>query len=85
MSDHLTVSTTERGFDHLPPIQSSYGGDVRVYESSAAGGPHIWLRATDLNLPDGLTVEATLHLTAENAQHLAEQIMFLVKNHYQSE
>jgi hypothetical protein len=85
---HLTVNTSGRGFDGLPPIPSEYGGEVSVYESSAAGSPHIWLRAEapiDLNRPNGPTHEAAIHPTAENAWRLAEQLMFLVRNHYQGD
>jgi hypothetical protein len=88
MTEHLTPTTTDRGFDHLPPIPNEYGGAVRVYESSNASSPHIRLNATapvDLNDPDGPTLEAALHLTAENAWRLAEQLMTLVANHYQGD
>lgn len=83
---HLVVERTDRGFGHLPAIPSEYGGTVRVYESSAATGPHIWLTAeapVDLNHPDGPMGKAPMHLTLENAQKLAEQIQLLVANHYQ--
>ena len=88
MSEHLTVSTSDRGFDAMPPLEGEYGGHVRVYESSAAMGPHIWLNAVapvDLNRPEGPTVKAVLHLTAENAWKLAEQIRVLVGDHYQGD
>jgi hypothetical protein len=88
MSDHLTTTTSERGFDHMEPIPSEYGGHITAYESSAASGPHIWLTAVapvDLNNPNGPTAEAPMHLTAENAWRLAEQLMALVRNHYQGD
>lgn len=88
MTDHLNVTTTDRGFDHLPAIPSDYGGEVRVYESSSAKGPHIWLNATapvNLNQPEGPKVEALIHLSAENAWKLSEQIRFLVEHHYQND
>src|SRR5690554_4756571 len=44
--NHLQVETTDHSFDHLPPIPSEYGGDVRAHESSAADGPHVWLRTS---------------------------------------
>jgi hypothetical protein len=68
--DHLEVTTTDRSFDHMPPIPSEYGGEVRVYESSVASGPHIWLNAvapSNLNDPGGFVSEAAIHLTVENA------------------
>lgn len=85
---HLKYETSERGFLSLPAIPSSYGGQVRVYESSAAEHPHIWLNAEapkDLNRPEGEQVEAPMHLTVENAKALAEQLLFLVDEHYQGE
>ncbi|WP_341719854.1 hypothetical protein QQG74_09210 [Micromonospora sp. FIMYZ51] len=85
---HLTRTTTDRGFGHLPPIPSEYGGEIRAYESSAASGPHIWVRATapaNMNDPTGPTVEAPMHLTADNARRLAEQLLALVDGHYQND
>jgi hypothetical protein len=88
VTDHLTVETSDRGFDSLPPIPSEYGGNICVGESSAASAPHIWLWAecpVNLNDPSGPTMEAAMHLTCENAVRLAEQLTFLVKNHYQGD
>lgn len=87
MSDHLYYVTTDRGFKRLPPIISAYpGGHVEVYESSAAEGPHIWLAATapvNLNEPDGDKFTSPIHLTAEDAWKLADQLRHLVRLHYQ--
>ncbi len=86
--NHLTPMVTDRGFQHLPPIPHSYGGEVRVNESSAAEHPHIWLNVTcpvNLNEPSGPRREAVAHLPIEDAQRLAEQIMFLVEHRYQNE
>lgn len=86
--NHLTKTTSGRGLDSLPSIPSEYGGEVTVYESSAASGPHIWLKAeapVNLNEPNGATHTAAMHLTAENAWKLAEQLMHLVRNHYQGD
>jgi hypothetical protein len=83
---HLEKTTSARGFTHLPHIPSEYGGHASVSESSAADGPHVWVRATapvDLNRPDGPTREVPLHLTADNARRLAEQLLLTVKEHYQ--
>lgn len=77
-TDHLKVTATERGFALMPPIPSTRGGDVRAYESSAADGPHIWLKIT---VVDGEWTAAKL--TTENAEKLAEQLITLCRNHYQ--
>jgi hypothetical protein len=84
--EHLIVTTSDRGFDCLPPIPSDYGGQVEVYESSAAIGPCVWLSATapvDLNEQDGPRHRVPIHLTAEDALRLADQLRFLVAQHYQ--
>ncbi len=76
----------DRGFSALPAIPSTYGGEVRVYESSAAMHPHVWFAVswpTDLNRPHGERVSGHLHLTVESAQHLAEQLLHVVEHHYQ--
>lgn len=85
---HLQEYVSDRGFADLSAIPSEYGGHVTVSESSAASGPHLWLRAVapvDLNDPDGPTHEAPIHLTAANAWRLAEQIRHLVEHHYQGD
>lgn len=75
-----------RGFHHSSPVQSTYGGEVRVYESSAAHSPHIWLAATvpaDLNDPTGPSIEAHTHLSANDAEILRDQLTALLSVHYQ--
>jgi hypothetical protein len=87
-NDHLTITTTDRGLDRLPEIPSEHGGHVCVFESRAPYGPHVWLRATSprsLREPLGPVVVAVLHLTADDARRLAEQLMYLVRNHCQGE
>lgn len=77
---------TDRGFAQMPAVPSEYGGNVRVYESSAAMGPHIWLTAiapANLNEPGGPTVKAPIHLTLANAVVLRDQLTHLIDNHYQ--
>ncbi len=84
-SKHLQAEQSDRGFSRLPEIPGAYGGHVRVYESSAARSPHIWLQV-DIPADDAGHSErekATMHLTAENAIKLAEQLQYLVANHYQ--
>jgi hypothetical protein len=80
---HLQATVTERGFTHMPSIPGQYGGDIRVYESSAAEGPHIWLCATAPLDLDGQPSRATMHLTVEDALKLADQLHYLAEHHYQ--
>jgi hypothetical protein len=77
--DHLQPTETNRGFAVLPPIVGNYGGDVVVWESSAADEPKLWLKVTEL---DDAKHEATIHLTAEDAWKLADQLRCAVENHY---
>lgn len=87
LPEHLVYTTTERGFDRMPPIPSVHGGRrvgaVEVYESSAAFEPYLWLNAeiTDQFCDQS---ETTIHLRCEDAVKLAEQILFLARNHYQN-
>lgn len=87
---HTQTDTNQRGFDYMAPIQSTYNGEVSASESSSAEGPHIWLWASnpaEPNHPNGPQPkqETAIHLTAENAWRLAEQIMTLVRDHYQGD
>lgn len=85
---HLNPIRTERGFTYLPEIPSEYGGHISVAESSAASGPHVWVRAfapANLNDPSGPTVELPMHLTADNARRVAEQLEATVVEHYQND
>lgn len=86
--EHLTPVETVRGFSHLPAIHDTYGGEVSVYESSAASAPHVWLNATspaNYNDPEGEKTNATLHLPVADAIKLAEQLVMLVQGHYQGD
>lgn len=79
--DHLTEETTDRGFSYLPKIEGDYGGNVSIRESSGAEAAKLWLTVVDQFSGE----EATVHLVAEDAWHLAEQLMLTVKNHYQGD
>lgn len=85
-SEHLRPVTTDRGFKHFPPIRSTHGGQVSAYESSAASGPHLWLRIEqprDLNDPNSEQFDATAHLTLNAASQLRDQLDALIAGHYQ--
>ncbi len=84
MTDHLTPVTSDRGFDFLPDIPSEYGGHVAVSESSSAEGPHVWLRSGE-EMPGQPERKTAIHLTAENAWRLSEQLQKLVREHYQGD
>jgi hypothetical protein len=74
---------TDRGFARMPAVASTYGGSVRVYESSAAIGPHIWLQAEGLDGLRGPHASVPIHLTLADATVLRDQLTSLIENHYQ--
>lgn len=89
---HLDYDTSDRGFRRLPIVTAVYGGEARVYESSAASGPHVWLNVKRQVPPDAGAAadrvnvgDVTLHLSARAALALAEQLLFLLRQHYQGD
>jgi hypothetical protein len=78
-----TPRESSRGFLHMDPIPSQYGGDVRIYESSAIDAA-IWVAVKcpkDLNQPDGPMIEAHAHISIEHASILRDQLNFLLCHH----
>lgn len=79
---------SNRGFKHYEPIETDYGHVVRVYESSSAMEPHIWLAAV-LRTADcrgGLEPEsAHVHMTIEQAERVRDALDACIANHYQNE
>ena len=78
---------TDRGFRHYEEIQTSYGHEIRIYESSAASAPHLWL---DVSLTaegaarSGIEVcSATAHCTFDQATQVRDTLDTAMKNHYQ--
>lgn len=83
---------SDRGFRRFEPIHGSHNDPftgapiqlpetVRVYESSAATGAHLWLAAEDpvVNQPG----RATVHLSLESARKLRDQLDWFLAHHYQ--
>lgn len=69
--ESVSVTTNIRGF-HIygEPVVCTYGSEVSVYESSAADGPHVWLKVKcDGEIlhhqPEG---EGVSHLNEEQAR-----------------
>jgi PhoPQ-activated pathogenicity-related protein len=90
MSDHLTVTPTTRGFKTLPATNGRLRHErVFVYESSNAMEPSVWLAVeapANRNYPDAFEVkQAVVELPVDDARRLAEQLLFLLANHYQNE
>ena len=87
-NEHTEPTVTDRGFKRMPEIPSALGGHIRVYESSAAMGPHIWVRTeqpSDLNDRNSEPLQAVAHLPLEAAEQLRDQLTALIDNHYQND
>lgn len=84
--DPMIERDNSRGLGQMQELPGSFAGNaagsVRVYESSAATWPHLWLNVKEPER-DGRIPEATLQLRAETAWLLARQIVALVRGHYQ--
>lgn len=85
---HLISHRTERGFAHLPWIiddtpNPEHRTTVKVYESSSADGPHVWLALEGQPNPQPTVRGVTAHLHAHAAWQVAEQLMHTVLDHYQ--
>lgn len=56
-TEETEIEYTQRGFARTGPVEDSYGGQVKVYESSSAREPHIWLsyKGDVMAHPDNIT------------------------------
>ncbi len=77
------VTVTDRGFKHYEPISTTYGHVVKVYESSAASAPHVWLEIDAEDSDSGQSGTLNALLTVEQAEKLAAALLVAVVNHYQ--
>lgn len=64
----IPITSTNRGF-HIygDPVDTGYGAEITVYESSAAMGPHVWLAVTPGSVTPDETGQVTAHLDIEAA------------------
>lgn len=80
---------TDRGFKRLMPIGGTMGGRIRVYESSNAMRPCVWVATDeldDLSGPvDGPVHTSRIELAIEDIVVLRDQLDWMVRNHYQAE
>jgi hypothetical protein len=70
---------TDRGFRHYKPIETGYGHQVSVYESSSAAEPAIWL-----NIGPGQTAGGTAHMNFDQARRLIATLTAAIEGHYQT-
>ena len=82
----MTDTLSNRGFTFAPEREGTYGGYVRVSESSAASRPCVWVRAVEPEATGGTDPGcAAVHLTVEQALRFAEDILRICNNHYQTD
>lgn len=77
MSEDVAVTYSERGFVQYTPIHCTYGTKTRIYGSSAAMGPHVWLNVDTAgsNIENqGEAKDAVAHLNLQGAQTLVDQL-----------
>ncbi|RJQ66135.1 hypothetical protein D5S17_35490 [Pseudonocardiaceae bacterium YIM PH 21723] len=82
------VNRSDRGLDYPEPVTDKYGSQVTVHTSSAANGPHIWVRIATTRPdmvernPDG-TLEISLHLAGQDGRALQTRLGHVLDSHYQ--
>lgn len=76
---HLRFNVSDRGLKYMPTIYGEGVSLVRVYESSLAEEPRIWVYVEDRA---GERI-AQAHMPLDEARKVAEQIILLVENYYQ--
>lgn len=82
--DAPEFETTDRGFKHYTPVVTGYGHAVRIYESSAASEPHVWMAINGgLSAVGEKPGEAHVHMTFEQTDEVVVRLMACKANHYQ--
>lgn len=72
---------TDRGFRHGPHV-TGRDGSARVYESSHATEPCVWIAVEET---EGRGGEAIVQMHVDSALKFAEQIIRICRQHYQRE
>lgn len=76
------MATSERGFEHYDPIPTSYGHDVRIYESSSANEPRLWM-AIEKTERSQIDDPSVVHLTFGQAEQIIQTLQTAMAYHYQ--
>ena len=81
----IDFNTTDRGFKHYRELETSYGHVLRVYESSSAFEPHLWLAIDASETANGDHGELHVHLAEHEARGLRDLLDYALEHHYQRE
>ena len=81
----VAFETSERGFKHYAPIPTTAGQVVKVYESSSAMEPCLWLAVDDVPprvTDDGEVLITAAHLAPDHIDALIATLVAARDNHY---
>jgi hypothetical protein len=79
MPEEPQYEITDRGFVHWTPVTTTYGHEVRVYESSAAEQACMWLALGEGQVEDD--GDRCAHLTYEQALQVHGRIGAWLERH----
>lgn len=75
---------TDRGFAHLDSVICRDGDLIKVYESSLATEPAVWLQVIENGTPTGEEdVRVVAHCSLDDIRRLMERLQWMLDNHYQ--
>lgn len=74
--DTAARSLTDRGFITYDEFKDSYRADVKVVESSAASGPHVWVFVKGGSVHDN---EGSAHLSLDQAVRLRDALTAFIR------
>jgi len=83
--EEVAFERSRRGFKHYAPIPALGGHNVKVYESSSAEEPRLWLAVEPVPGFDADDGDATAHLTLAAVDALIDTLVAARDNHYQRE
>lgn len=83
----IEYEESDRGFKQYGPIETDYGHVLRVYESSAATRPCLWLSVDPqaAATKDRGGRELGVHMTLDEAVTLRDTIDRAIEKHYQKQ
>jgi len=73
-SEELRPSISDRGFAHWPVVESDYGAEILVYESSAVNGPFFWISIDQPEIQGFAGSITATHITLEQAWQLRDTL-----------
>lgn len=83
VQSNIPFEVTDRGFKHYKPIATHYGHVVRVYESSKAFSPCLWLSVDGSEAITDPKEQVKAHMTLAQAERLRDTLDAAISQHYQ--